>query len=628
MLQSIRDNAQGIVSKILVSLIAFTFVIWGAESLFSFSTGSDAPAAVNGQDISLQDLAQATEVQRRQVLMSNPDLDPVALDIQAIQANTLEQLIKEQILLQQAQQSGMAISAANVNQMIVDSKDFQVDGKFDSQLFQSLIANVGLTANVYKQTLEKNSLINQLQQGVAASAFTLPEQANLVAALDGQTRTFEVMVLPYAQQLAAIDVTTQQIEQYYQANSEQYLSPEQVQVDYVVLTKEQFKQQVQVSDQQIQDAYAEAELQHQSSEEREAAHILFNVDDRQSEAQALSLAEQAYTELQNGSSFASVAAEYSQDAGTSADGGSLGSVFAGDFGGEFDEALFGLEVGAYTKPVVTQFGVQIIRLEGLVNNTYPSLAEQEEYLRAELQLQGAENLFVAASETMADIAFSSPDLLELSEELALNIETSVFFDRNGATEFGDLAARVASAAFADDVFAQGNNSEVIEMASNKLLVLHLKDHKPAALQGLTDVSDAIAAQLSQEAAIKQLQATADTYVLQLQEGAEAASVASDAGLEWATYENSPRLNNAISPTLSQAVFKLARPAQGAIYSSSMDFTGDVSVIRLLEVTDANSEDLATEQRVSLTNALSRMQGQAELIAFEAVLGEKAEVERF
>ncbi|MCP4880918.1 MAG: hypothetical protein GY905_10275, partial [Gammaproteobacteria bacterium] len=407
-----------------------------------------------------------------------------------------------------------------------------------------------------------------------------------------------------------------------------YLSPEQVQVDYVVLTKEQFKQQVQVSDQQIQDAYAEAELQHQSSEEREAAHILFNVDDRQSEAQALSLAEQAYTELQNGSSFASVAAEYSQDAGTSADGGSLGSVFAGDFGGEFDEALFGLEVGAYTKPVVTQFGVQIIRLEGLVNNTYPSLAEQEEYLRAELQLQGAENLFVAASETMADIAFSSPDLLELSEELALNIETSVFFDRNGATEFGDLAARVASAAFADDVFAQGNNSEVIEMASNKLLVLHLKDHKPAALQGLTDVSDAIAAQLSQEAAIKQLQATADTYVLQLQEGAEAASVASDAGLEWATYENSPRLNNAISPTLSQAVFKLARPAQGAIYSSSMDFTGDVSVIRLLEVTDANSEDLATEQRVSLTNALSRMQGQAELIAFEAVLGEKAEVERF
>ena len=79
MLQSIRDNAQGIVSKILVSLIAFTFVIWGAESLFSFSTGSDAPAAVNGQDISLQDLAQATEVQRRQVLMSNPDLDPVAL---------------------------------------------------------------------------------------------------------------------------------------------------------------------------------------------------------------------------------------------------------------------------------------------------------------------------------------------------------------------------------------------------------------------------------------------------------------------------------------------------------------------------------------------------------------------
>ena len=77
MLQNIRDNSKGIISKILVSLIAFTFVIWGAESLFSLSADNSAPAEVNGEEISLQELMQTAELQRRQVLLSNPDIDPV-----------------------------------------------------------------------------------------------------------------------------------------------------------------------------------------------------------------------------------------------------------------------------------------------------------------------------------------------------------------------------------------------------------------------------------------------------------------------------------------------------------------------------------------------------------------------
>jgi len=289
MLQSIRDNAQGIVSKILVSLIAFTFVIWGAESLFDFSSDTGAPAAVNGEEISLQELVQSAELQRRQVLMNNPELDPVTLDVQAIQANTLEQLINEKVLLQYAEGSGMAISEAAVNQMIIASKDFQVEGKFDLQLFESLIANIGLTASVYKQTLVKNNLVNQMQQGVSASAFTLPEQANLVAALDGQTRSFDVLVLPFAKQYEATVIDSQAIAEHFNSNVEQYQSPEQVQVQYVVLDKQDFKSLVTVTEDQVKDVYAEAKSQHQSQEEREAAHILFNVDEQQTEDHKSSL---------------------------------------------------------------------------------------------------------------------------------------------------------------------------------------------------------------------------------------------------------------------------------------------------------------------------------------------------
>jgi len=629
MLQSIRDNAQGIVSKILVSLIAFTFVIWGAESLFDFSSDTGAPAAVNGEEISLQELVQSAELQRRQVLMNNPELDPVTLDVQAIQANTLEQLINEKVLLQYAEGSGMAISEAAVNQMIIASKDFQVEGKFDLQLFESLIANIGLTASVYKQTLVKNNLVNQMQQGVSASAFTLPEQANLVAALDGQTRSFDVLVLPFAKQYEATVIDSQAIAEHFNSNVEQYQSPEQVQVQYVVLDKQDFKSLVTVTEDQVKDVYAEAKSQHQSQEEREAAHILFNVDEQQTEDQALALAQAAHAKLESGVDFATVAQEFSQDSGTANDAGSLGPVLAGDFGGQFDDTLFDLQVGAYSAPVVTQFGVQIIKLEGMVDNSYPSYAEQEATLRDGLQLQGAEALFVTSSETMADIAFSSPDLQELADELQLTVQTSEWFDRSGANQFGDLAARVASSAFGDEVLVNGNNSEVIELASDKMMVLHMSSHKPAAAQALEEVSDSIRVQLAQQQALTDLQATAKAFKQQLEEGAAPSSIATESGAVWQAHTNAPRLSNAVSPMLSQAAFKLARPAADAsVFGISTDFTGDVSVIRLHNVTDASTDDLAPEQRASLNSALSNMQGQADVIAFEATLNATAEVERF
>ena len=116
MLQNIRDNSKGIVSKILVSLIAFTFVIWGADALWTVSSDNSAPAEVNGDEISLQELLQTSELQRRQILASNPDIDPVTLNQQAIQSAALQQLIGQRVMLQYTQNNAIALSDAAVDQ--------------------------------------------------------------------------------------------------------------------------------------------------------------------------------------------------------------------------------------------------------------------------------------------------------------------------------------------------------------------------------------------------------------------------------------------------------------------------------------------------------------------------------
>ena len=60
--------------------------------------------------------------------------------------------------------------------------------------------------------------------------------------------------------------------------------------------------------------------------------------------------------------FEQAAEQFSQDPGTAPKGGSLGTTNRGDLVPEYEAAAFGLEEGAISEPVVSQFGVHLIRL--------------------------------------------------------------------------------------------------------------------------------------------------------------------------------------------------------------------------------------------------------------------------
>ncbi|MFT7177982.1 MAG: peptidyl-prolyl cis-trans isomerase D [Oceanospirillaceae bacterium] len=627
MLQNIRDNSKGIISKILVSLIAFTFVIWGAEALFSFSTDNSAPAQVNGEEISLQELLQTSELQRRQVLANNPDIDPVTLDQQAIQAAALQQLIAQRVMLQYTQNNDLALSDAAVDQMIIQSTDFQINGVFDREIFESLLRNFGLTPTTYRQQLKRSNLISQVQQAVAGTAFTLEQNADLVARLDGQTRNIAVLTLPLAVEMLNVSIDPQEIDTYYVDNKQRFMTPEQLSIKFVTLSKSDFYDRVEVTDEDLQDAYLDVQNTVLQKSEVEASHMLFLVDDFQTEEQALELASIAYKQLEQGQDFASAAQQYSQDDSTSAEGGYIGLLAKGEFGEDFDAALFDLQLGTYSTPVVTEFGVQIVYAHAQSAAGQPSFDDQKQALSLSLKQSGAESLFVAASEDMADIAFSSRDLLEVADALGLSVETSVLFGREGGEGIASHD-RVVSAAFSDDVLLQGNNSSVLEIASDKLVVIRVNQHNEPGQQPIEDVKVEIMKYLVAQKAAAALETKVDVYVEQLKNGANMASVSTAEELSWQQYDEVSRGSNLVSSLLAQSAFRIPRPESGVRYGVAPSYSGDVSIIQLQSVTDANPEEQTPEQRVALISALTRLQGQADLKLLESSLNSQAVIETF
>lgn len=94
-------------------------------------------------------------------------------------------------------------------------------------------------------------------------------------------------------------------------------------------------------------------------------HILISPKDTvnvKTEETALKLATDLYDRVNKGEIFDSLASKFSFDKGSAEKGGDIGFISRGATVPEFDEAAFNLKINEISKPVKTQFGYHIIKL--------------------------------------------------------------------------------------------------------------------------------------------------------------------------------------------------------------------------------------------------------------------------
>ncbi|MCB5161025.1 peptidylprolyl isomerase [Marinomonas algarum] len=93
-------------------------------------------------------------------------------------------------------------------------------------------------------------------------------------------------------------------------------------------------------------------------------HILVRANEIRNLEQTKVLADDLYQQLQNGADFAEVAKEYSEDQGSTIQGGDLGWVTPGTMVPEFEAQMDKTALGETSKPFQTQFGWHILQVEG------------------------------------------------------------------------------------------------------------------------------------------------------------------------------------------------------------------------------------------------------------------------
>ncbi|HEX4044800.1 MAG TPA: SurA N-terminal domain-containing protein, partial [Gammaproteobacteria bacterium] len=236
MLQTIRDHTQGWIAGVIVSIIILTFALWGIHSYFIGGGNNDVVAEVNGVEITREQQSLAYErLQRQMQSMSNAVA--AKQDVSALKERALKNLIEIETLKQAAYKQGFRISEQQIDSYLQSMPELQVDGQFSLERLQQMLANAFLSVSEFLELMKTSLLINQPRIGVLFTATALPDESEYVISLVNQERDISYISLPLPYFLAQpITISAEQIKQYYDQHQQDFLTTEQVNVEYLQLS--------------------------------------------------------------------------------------------------------------------------------------------------------------------------------------------------------------------------------------------------------------------------------------------------------------------------------------------------------------------------------------------------------
>ena len=617
MLDNFRDNMRGIATVIVV-LIGGIFAFSGTGSLFLSGAGVETELVVNDEQVSALRIQQAIGVEKRRILSENEGLDPALVDDELIRPSVVQQMIGRKVIAQSAREQGMGISTKTVSELLIETPSFQTDGRFDQDVYQYAIRQQGYTSATFIEMVKEDLLIQQVVQGTIATNFVTKTELAALAGLTEQTRDYYYLTLPIAPIMSAVQLSEDQIDAYYQQNKAQYQSEDQVVIDYIELNAGLLTAGKSVTPEQIQARFEQEAESVDTAVSRQAAHIL--LADPSAEAIA-----EIQAKLDTGEDFTALAKQYSEDVGSADTGGDLGYSSGDTFPESFEAALAALEVGQVSAAVETDAGTHFIKLLDTQEQTF-ELAVESARIEQELLAEQVDNALVEKLEMLKELSFNAESLAVVAADLDLTAQVSSPFSRAGGDGVAAYPA-VIKAAFSPEVVDDKYASEVLDLGTDRYIVIKLNKSISARQKELSEVRSAVVNALSATTAKQIIAEQGAALLASVEAGESVEAVAKANALDWQVALDVKRNDRAVNPEVLNAAFQLQMPAETAVTEGFYARNGDYVVASLQKVTQGDVAKLSMAQKASLIYATDSINSSRMVQAHQASLVAGAEIKQ-
>jgi peptidyl-prolyl cis-trans isomerase D len=504
MLEAIRERTKGWLAKVILGLITIPFALFGIDQYLQ-GAGSNVPIAkIDGDAITVQEFGVALQNLRNR-LQSEGQTDMTILERPELRQSVLDKLINDKLLFSEVKRANFNISDAQLSQYITSMPEFTRDGKFSEEVYYQLLTQNRMTLKDFEESIRQDLKAQQAREGLASLAYIPDGLADQTLKVEFQEREVSIAELKTADYLSQVSVTLGQVKEYYEKNKASFQTPEQVELEFLLMSANTLIPTMIVTEAEIQQFYNDNADKFQGDEERRASHILIGFGLSPTPAakeEARQKAQQVLEEVRkNSDQFAELAKKYSQDPGSAQNGGDLGMFGRGVMVKAFDDAVFSMKPGAISELVESEFGYHIIKLTE-ISGEAQSLATVAPQIRGELLYQKSLAKYTENAENFSNLVYEqSTSLAPAAKAFDLQIQKTPLMSRDDVARVFK-SDKMRDLVFSEDVLKDGRNTEALEVAPNSLMAARVVNYKPSAPRAFEEVQAGIEEFLRLEAAAK------------------------------------------------------------------------------------------------------------------------------
>lgn len=256
MLQSIRDTTHGWIAGLIISVLILSFALWGIHSYLVGGGDNNVVAKVNGTEITRNQLSAAYERLRRQTQMQfGANQLPAKAEL-SLKERALQTLINFQVLEQASLANDYRITGAQIDAFLQGMPEFQVDGKFSMARFQQMLNTALFSPSDFIELIKTTLLIDQPRLGILFTSYATPNEINDTIALIGQERNIQYFIIPQNYfNNQPLTISDEKIQAFYNEHQNEFKTPEQVSIEYILLSVQDLANKVHPTEEQLKNFY-------------------------------------------------------------------------------------------------------------------------------------------------------------------------------------------------------------------------------------------------------------------------------------------------------------------------------------------------------------------------------------
>lgn len=383
MLESLRNFLSGKRVIVITALLAIPFVFLGSQSLGTTFTSF---GTVNGEPVSQMDVNLATsQVSQRLRSMYGEDFSLDDLDEEVSLGLIKNEIINQKTLLSHARKLGLIVSEKAAKQEIINIESFQGENGFDQTLFESTIRANGWTPEEYIELVRETMSLDTLVSAMGINAFPIESDIEALALMLETSRDIDFIKIDKNILVNEQEAGLEEGQAFYENNPFLFLSKEQRDFSYIVLTYDAYKKQVQVPEGYIDEAYSDYLSNVEGQIQNKISHLMIEKSNYESPSLAFEKVNSIYESIQAKEiSFEDAVSNYSEDDASKDSGGDLGLSSGDAFPEEFENAILTMQLNSISPIIELEDSLHILKLTEVIKPQIKTKTEISDELLSEL----------------------------------------------------------------------------------------------------------------------------------------------------------------------------------------------------------------------------------------------------